>query len=213
MLTIEDLRRAHAERRPAIQARLREFARISEQGDSALFRELCFCIAAANSSAEMGIKTMEALQDLLEHGTLDEMRERLRGRFRYWNKRPEYIVHTREYIRKAWNFEIQSYLSSIEHPSALRAALAENPDIKGIGYKEASHFLRNVGYRGLAILDKHILATMKAFRIIRKAAPPSSGREYVRLEKRLKSFADSVGVDFDEMDLLLWSLNTGYILK
>ncbi len=213
MLTIDDLRRSHAEKRSEIQTRLDEFARIPEQGDAALFRELCFCIAAANSSAEMGMKTISALDDLLDSGTAEKMSERLRGRFRYWNKRPEYIVHTREHIKSAWGFKIREHLASIPEPIALRDHIASDPDVKGIGYKEASHFLRNIGYRGYAILDKHILNAMKSLGIIRKAAPPSGRRDYLRLEKRLKAFARSEDVDFDELDLLLWSLKTGKILK
>jgi len=39
--------------------------------------------------------------------------------------------------------------------------------IRGIGYKEASHFLRNIGLgENLAILDRHILKNLKFFGVI-----------------------------------------------
>lgn len=213
MLSLEELYRAHTERRTAIRERLAEFAQTREKGDAAMFRELCFCIAAANSSAEMAIKTVSALDDLLESGTVEEMRQRLREGFRYRNKRPEYMVHTREHLRASWGFRIRERLAEVTNPLARRDMLAADPDVKGIGYKEASHFLRNVGYRGYAILDKHILSSMRSLGVIRKAAPPSNRKEYLRIEKRLRTFSLSIGVDFDEMDLLLWSVKTGKILK
>jgi N-glycosylase/DNA lyase len=33
-------------------------------------------------------------------------------------------------------------------------------DFVGIGMKEASHFLRNIGYKHLAIIDRHILRNL-----------------------------------------------------
>ena len=36
---------------------------------------------------------------------------------------------------------------------------------------------------------------------------------YLSTEERLRRFADDLGVDFDELDLVLWSLKTGEILK
>lgn len=43
--------------------------------------------------------------------------------------------------------------------------------------------------------------------------PPNSRSAYLSLETTLKRFAKQIKIDFDEMDLVLWSMKTGEILK
>jgi N-glycosylase/DNA lyase len=73
--------------------------------------------------------------------------------------------------------------------------------------------LRNIGFRGYAILDKHILARLAEFEVIDGPRPPSSKKRYVELEGKMKLFSESIDIDFDELDLLLWYTKTGVILK
>ena len=94
-----------------------------------------------------------------------------------------------------------------------RDFLAANPGIKGIGYKEASHFLRNVGFNGYAILDKHILRTLTEFGVIDSPKPPTTKKKYLDIEERMREFSVKICIDVDELDLLLWSNKTGEILK
>ena len=91
--------------------------------------------------------------------------------------------------------------------------LAREPRIKGLGYKEASHFLRNVGFRGYAILDKHILRCLNEVGVIDSPNPPTTRRRYLETEGRMLKFANDLQIDFDELDLVLWSMKTGEILK
>ena len=51
--------------------------------------------------------------------------------------------------------------------------------------KESSHFLRNIGYRGYAILDKHILRGLHELGVIDEPARPSSPARYREIETRL----------------------------
>lgn len=95
----------------------------------------------------------------------------------------------------------------------LRDWLVKEKGIKGLGYKEASHFLRNIGLRGYAILDKHVLRCMHELGLIDSPKPPISRSRYLTLESTLKTFAEKIEIDFDEMDLVLWSMRTGEILK
>jgi N-glycosylase/DNA lyase len=104
-------------------------------------------------------------------------------------------------------------LSGLKDPDQRRDFFAANDRIRGLGYKEASHFLRNVGYRGYAILDKHLLGRLTEFGIIESPKPPSTKQKYLAIEERLKRFAEVIGIDFDELDLLLWYSKTGEILK
>ena len=104
---------------------------------------------------------------------------------------------------------LQSFHDSFER----RDWLAQDPRIKGLGYKEASHFLRNVGFKGYGILDKHVVRCLAEMGVIKSAKPPTSRKNYMETEGRMREFADKVGIDFDELDLVLWSMKTGEVLK
>lgn len=212
-LTIPELRQDYLQKREAIRSRLRQFEERFHAGDAEIFKELCFCILAANSSAEMGLKTLAAIEDYVLEADLQTLQNRIRHGFRYKNKRPAYIVHTRDYLEREYRFKIRELLESFPDPESRRAFLAFNKDIKGIGLKEASHFLRNIGYRGYAILDKHIRDCLCELGVIRRNRKPLSPVRYRRIEKKMRAFANRIGIDMDELDLLFWSRKTGKILK
>jgi N-glycosylase/DNA lyase len=85
--------------------------------------------------------------------------------------------------------------------------------IKGLGYKEASHYLRNIGFPGYAILDKHVLNCLAELKIIDEPKPPNTRAKYLMVEERLRKLTQDLGIDFDELDLVLWSMKTGAVLK
>ncbi len=132
---------------------------------------------------------------------------------RFYNTRAKYICSTREFLKTKYSFDLVSLISSLPTHEARRDFFAKTKEIKGIGYKEASHFLRNIGFRGYAILDKHILNTLCEFNIICEKPKTLTPTVYLDIEKRLKQFSVTIGIDFDELDLLLWSEKTGKILK
>ena len=130
------------------------------------------------------------------------------------HKYPEkarYIVHTREYLKREYNFELKGLILSFENPIDRRDFFASNKDIKGIGYLQASHFLRNIGFFGYALLDKNVLRSLYELRVIENVRPPSTRNRYIDIENRMKQFADSIEISIDELDLLLWSERTGRI--
>lgn len=108
---------------------------------------------------------------------------------------------------------LRERLESFADPLERRDWLARERRIKGLGYKEASHFLRNVGLAGYAILDKHILRSLAELGIIDSPQPPTTRARYLETEQRMKSLARDLRIDFDELDLVLWSMRTGEVLK
>lgn len=212
MLSIPLLRKTHKERRAQILERLREFEQVAVN-DQKIFEELTFCILAANTSSKMSAKCVEVLRSILLTAKPLQMKKKLVGIYRFINLRPAYIYHTRTYLEKEHGFELRKVLNSFQDPHARRDFLALNPDIKGIGYKEASHFLRNIGYKGYCILDKHILNSLFELGVIPKVERPANKKKYLFIEEKMKTFCKKVKIDVDEMDLLLWSLKTGEILK
>ncbi|MHC1582641.1 MAG: 8-oxoguanine DNA glycosylase [Candidatus Syntropharchaeia archaeon] len=139
---IEELKKDEISER--IRRRMEEFEDLHEKEEKYWFSELCFCILTANSSAELGIRIQDKLgpEGFLETplGKLSEILKEEGHRF--YKKRAKFIVEARK-------FDIKENVISFENEREARRWLVEN--VRGIGYKEGSHFLRNVGYEDVSI--------------------------------------------------------------
>jgi N-glycosylase/DNA lyase len=213
-VTIDNIRKTHRERRREIRERLSEFAGVWRDGtDEHLWQEMVFCFFTGGCSARMGLNSVEAVKPLLMIGTQPEIASALVGSHRYPNARSKYVVHSREFLKEHCDMQIKAKLDSFDCGLARRDWLVKEKGIKGLGYKEASHFLRNIGFRGYAILDKHVLRCLAELGIIDDPKPPNTRSKYLTVEEKLKRLAITIGIDFDEMDLVLWSMKTGMVLK
>ncbi len=161
----------------------------------------------------MGLRSIDAVRPLLNDGTHEAMTRALTGVHRYPAARPGYIVVTRDYLREDCRMRLRERLESFHDPLGRRDWLARERRIKGLGYKESSHFLRNIGLTGYGILDKHILRSLAELGVTESPRPPATRARYLETEDRLRRFARDVRIDFDELDLVLWSMKTGEILK
>ena len=205
---------AYSQRREEIRHRLREFAEIARTGsDSDFWAEMVFCFFTGGCSARMGLNSLEAVRDILMSGDQTQLAAALAGVHRYPNARARYIVSTREYLSGQCELKLRDKLFSFESPLERRDWLARDKGILGLGYKEASHYLRNVGFRGYAILDKHVLNCLAELKIIDDPKPPNTRSKYLMVEEKVRQLTDMTGIDFDELDLVLWSMKTGTILK
>ena len=213
-LTFESIKRAHAERWEEIRRRLSEFESVWRKGsDRDLWEEMVFCFFTAGCSARMGMRSIEAVRPVLLTGTREEFASALAGVHRYPNERARYIEESRNFLQSDCRLQLRKRLAGFRDRNERRDWLVQEKGIKGLGYKEASHFLRNIGFRGYAILDKHVLRGMAELKIIDDPKPPNTRSRYLTVEERLKSLANTLGIDFDELDLVLWSMKTGEILK
>jgi N-glycosylase/DNA lyase len=213
-VTIENIRATRRVRAREIRKRLAEFRAVWEAGsDERLWEELVYCIFTAGASARMGLRSVEAVRHLLLTGDQSALTQALQGVHRYPAARPGYIVVTRTFLHEDCGMRLRARLESFEDALARRDWLARERRIKGLGYKEASHFLRNVGFGGYAILDKHILRSLAELGVTKSPEPPTTRSRYLETEERLRQFAHDVAIDFDELDLVLWSMKTGEILK
>ncbi|MEM3018977.1 MAG: N-glycosylase/DNA lyase, partial [Candidatus Bathyarchaeia archaeon] len=171
-----------------------------------IFKELCFCILTANFNAEKSIKIQEKIGDGFLNLSESQLAERLKELgHRYPNTRARYIVLARKY-----KDSLKMIINSFKEEIKLRDWLVKN--IKGIGYKEASHFLRNIGYFNFAILDFHIIDCLVNYRLIDKPKILTK-RNYLEIEKLLKDVAKKAGINLAQLDLYLWYFETGKILK
>src|SRR5438876_3636299 len=178
-VTIENIRATHELRLDQIRRRLGEFRDVwRDAPDDRIWEEMVYCIFTAGSSARMGLNAVEAVRHLIQAGTREEMTEALKGKYRYIAARPGYIIVTREYLKEHCGFRLREKLKSFTDNIARRDWLAGERRVKGLGYKEASHFLRNIGLPGYAILDKHILKCLSDVGVI--ASPKQIGRASCR---------------------------------
>ncbi len=215
-VTIDRLREAHGTRRAEIRRRLGEFRSVWKSGsDTRLWEELVYCIFTAGASARMGLRAVAAVRPLLLHGTREALTTELTRppAYRFYNVRAEHVVKTRDYLRASFSMQIRKQLKQLRDPFARRDWLARNPGITGLGYKESSHYLRNIGFRGYAILDKHIVRSLNELGVVDSPKPPTTRKRYLDAETRMRAFAEQIGIDFDELDLALWSMKTGEVLK
>ncbi len=215
-VVVEDIRATHKARRKEIRARLDQFREVwRDSSDAQLWEELVFCIFTAGASARMGLRAVEAIRPLLMDGSREDMTSALRnaGAHRFPVERPGYIVVTRNYLREHCNLALREKLQSFADPIERRDWLAREKRIKGLGYKESSHFLRNIGLASHAILDKHVMNCLMDLGVVETPKPPATRTHYLETEERLRSFARRIRIDFDELDLVLWSMKTGEVLK
>ncbi len=203
---LDDVRRARSEVGHIVEERLREFL-ANRKSEESLFSELCFCLLTANFSAEGGIRIQREVGDGFLTLPKDELVKKLRSLgHRYPEARAEYIVLARKLYGR-----LSSILNELSDPLRAREWLVKN--VKGLGYKEASHFLRNVGCLDLAILDRHILRYMKERGFIDEIPRSLSGARYLKLERTFRAMAEKVGMKPGELDLYIWYLKTGKVLK
>ena len=214
IVTLAKVRETFANRRDEIRGRLADFERVWAVGtDEELWAEMVYCFFTGGCSAQMGLRSLEAVRGLLRTGSQPELAKALTGVHRYPNERARYVAESRAFLESDCKMRLRERLSGFESAEYRRDWLATEKGIKGLGYKEASHYLRNIGFRGYAILDKHVLRCLADLKIISEPKPPNTRSAYLTIEAKLKRLTDEINIDFDEIDLVLWSLKTGEVLK
>jgi N-glycosylase/DNA lyase len=207
----EELRLMYVEKKDLILTRLQEFKDVFEKGDDQrVFKELVFCILTSAVGPKVGLISVNAVNDILMDGSESEVYEHLQYVHKY-PQRASYIVHTREYLKRDFNFKLKDLILSFSDSIERRDFFASNKDIRGIGYVQASHFLRNIGFCGYAILDKNVMQSLYKLGVVDNLKPPTTKKRYLEIEAKLKEFANKLDIGVDELDLLLWSRMKGYL--
>ena len=207
----QELKSEYSRRKDAIEAQLSEFRKLRESADDRrILEELAFCILTSAVGPRVGLKSLEAIKEILPDGSEDEIEAGLKGIHKYPEK-AYYIVHTREYLKKEYGFRLRGLVDSFDDPQERRDFFALNKDIKGLGFTQSSHFLRNIGFSGYAILDKNVVKALHGLGIIDSPKPPATRKKYIEIEGKMKSFAEELGIGIEELDMLLWSIKTGRI--
>lgn len=203
----ETLEHLYREQQQAIRQRLSEFAAVPEEQ---WFYELCFCLCTPQSSAVHAFAVQQQLQSIDFLRTGQDVLHVLRDPacyIRFHNTKHARLHAAREHWQELHAMIAAQSMSIYE----LRNQLAER--VNGFGLKEASHFLRNIGRRGLAIIDRHLLTNLVRCGVYQDVPSVSTSTKYHAVERAFQSYCQEIGIDMDEVDLLFWCAQTGHILK
>ena len=205
-----ELQALHKKIAPAIRARLAEFRAVLQKGsDYEVFRELVFCLFTPQSGSKICWETVQRLDaaGLIAGGSEADIAAAINTvRFRY--NKARYVVEARERFSLRGNFSaagysIKEFIQRFKDPFELRDGI--HSSIKGLGLKEASHFLRNIGLGGdFAILDRHILRCMVEYGVIDALPKSINPKLYFSLEAALREFSGSLNIPLEHMDMVLW---------
>jgi len=191
-----------------VGCRMKEFEDLQNEDERKWFLELCFCLMTANSSAKKVLEISESLGDdaFLDFSFEDLSSSLKKSGYRFYNKRAEYIVKARRF-----SANLKSTVTSFDDELKAREWLVSS--IKGLGYKEANHFLRNVGSKNVAILDRHILRILNEHDMILEVPTSLAKKNYYLIEEKITALAEKSGLSLAELDLFLWYMKTGQVLK
>jgi N-glycosylase/DNA lyase len=196
--------------RKMVEDRMDEFRLVHEMDTFKWYEELVYCLLTAYASAAMGQRCVDALlrENVLMEGSEEDIRRVLvETGHRFPNKRSEYIYNTR-----ALAPVIKETLESLGDSNQARAWLVKN--VKGLGWKEGSHYLRNIGYFDLAIIDRHILNNLREFGLLDMDGWKGLTRKrYLAIEELLDVVAERLRLEPGELDLYMWYRKTGKVLK
>ncbi len=224
---VKELQHSNAGRQ--IQQRLKEFSENKNRDENFWFSELCFCLLTSNSKS----KTACAIQEELGfEGFMTRSLEQLtecikRNKHRFHNIKAQRIVEARvhknirEKMMKILHLPTGDVRSGTEDngrkttddyamQTEAREWLVAN--VKGLGMKEASHYLRNMGYLDLSILDRHVLNIMHEYKLIGRPTPLTP-RTYRIIEKKFLSLAQDANMKAGELDFYIWYMKAGAVLK
>ena len=199
--------------------------------EAQLWQELCFCILSANVSFELAKSVIQKLSDhdmlnsawliadkselvlfnFLDSPNFEPVKKNgdLR-RYRYPKVKSYQIINAAKRLYS--NSSITEILSTFD--SDVEARNFFYTEISGLGIKEASHFLRNIGFASsLAIIDVHVLDFLKEFSLVDFDMGSSlTLRNYLLLEKTLKNLSEYHGLNLSILDLAIWeSMKNGNV--
>ena len=190
-----------------VNQRLKEFSSFSKKRKEEWFSEMCFCLLTANSKASTAIAIQKELR---AEGFIYCTKKQLvnaikRNKHRFHNNKAKFIMEARKFV------DIKDILRGLKTSKEKREFLVKN--IKGLGYKEASHFLRNTGSFDLAILDRHVLNLLVENGFLKEKPKTLGKKQYLEIEEILGKMSKKLKMTQAELDLYLWYMKTGKILK
>ena len=148
-----------------------------------------FCLLTPQSKAKVCWEVVKNIKkkSLLFCNDKEELSKAIHP-IRFKNKKAGYIIGAKEIFYLNDKFSIKKVIKSLPDNISARTFFVNK--IKGIGFKEASHFLRNIGFgQNIAILDRHILKNLMKYNIIDTIPNNLSEKKYLEIENKMKDFS------------------------
>lgn len=205
---VKDILEIYKNIKDLIEQRLIEFRNTLKKGlHDELLSELIFCLLTPQSKAKVCYKAVLDLKR--DNFNFNSNNDYLRG-VRFKNKKLDYIKNALDIFKE--KDSLKNLIYSFKDPLDLREWLVKN--VKGLGYKEASHFLRNIGLGyNLAILDRHILKNLFKIGIIKKIPTSLTRKIYFELEEKMRFFSKSLNIPIEHLDFVLWYRETKEVFR
>ena len=178
------------------------------------WKEMLYCILAGTQvSTDIVRKTyfglIESIPEALDFKAVKkspiEMQQKIaltlkkRG-YRFYETKSNTMINAANYfeevVKTAENFRDADHVD-------LRRSLIKN--VKGIGNKISSHWLRNIGFQ-LPIIDIHVRRVLSCAGLIddKYAKNQISDSEYWFLERKMIEISDQMNIDVAKLDFVLW---------
>ncbi|MFX0199587.1 MAG: hypothetical protein ACFFCW_25985 [Candidatus Hodarchaeota archaeon] len=198
----------------------------NEMTENELWYELCICILSSNVPYELA---KSAFLHLLQKGFLQldwivnedssqkimteelskplYLPKKLDGscrKYRFPNMRSKNITQAARLIASN-NDLIKKILTGSSSEGEVRDYLVAN--IPGIGLKQSSHFLRNIGYSDeLAIIDSHVITFLERIGMLeQRKAKHITDSTYLDLENKLKKLSRKFELNLSIFDMAIWN--------
>ena len=169
-----------------------------DKSDQEVFYDLCFCICAPQTKFVYNREVIKALIEADFYGSdisVQEL-EKIVLRVRFFRNKAKYLLRAKSIFSIILNVVRSEEMSDMDKREWLTQV------VEGVGMKVASHFLRNIGCKDLAIIDVHVLKYLNCL-------PPKNKAAYLELESMFRDAAANSGTSVAELDLIVWRHYSG----
>jgi N-glycosylase/DNA lyase len=202
---MDELLETYSNVKEKIEEKYEIFQELWDKGtDEDLFAEMIFCICTPQSSAKAGWKAATKIlnDDLFEADEFILQDVLGTSGVRFKKNKVKYIIHNRPKFYPGTKMKLASILAA--DPMTARDHLVKA--VKGWGMKEASHFMRNIGFGDkLCILDRHILRCLVEFEVIDSIPNGIDRATYLQIEEEMKHFSKEVQIPLFALDFVFWA--------
>jgi N-glycosylase/DNA lyase len=190
---------------------LPQFSKVSEP--SLIWTELVFCIVSsqerttrARLAANLIGGRMSEHKILTGFGSVEEILAETQVRLRFHNRKIEHICASWERFQSN-SLELLDPERHFTCESDARDFVMS--EFSGLGPKQASMFLRNIGYgNSLAVIDSHVAWTVEV--VFGIPDGNKNWKKYLETEQALRYFADGIDLTVAALDVILWSASRAF---
>jgi len=211
---MEDLVQLYNNIKDDIEDRLIEFDTLWENGSNQdIYKEMVFCMCTPQTNAKNAWKAVQRLDELdyFENGLFEEVAYILKeSGVRFHKNKTKYIFANKKYYYDTKGLIV----TAINGGDIVKTRNTLAASVLGWGMKEASHFLRNIGYGDkICILDRHILRQLAEYGVIPKIPQAMTKGEYIQIENDMRHFAQELQIPVPALDFVFWYKAKGELFK